>query len=71
MLDSDARKECREMGRELARWYECPVYITELEYGDPDDLEPEELLENLLKSPRAKQGSNKSQRVPIGRPRRD
>lgn len=54
MLDSDVKKEARVMGQELASWFEIPVYITELEYGDPDDLTPEEVLENLQNSSRAR-----------------
>lgn len=65
MLDSDVKKECRQIGRELAGWFDVPVYITELEYGDPDDLTPEELLQNLQNSSRAKPSSNGSRRGPF------
>jgi len=56
MFDSDAVKDARSTAAELSTWYEAPVYITELESGDPDDLTPEELLEKLLKSKKSLMG---------------
>lgn len=50
MMDSDVPKENRKIGRLLARWLDCPVYITELKYGDPDDLSRMSLLEKIEKS---------------------
>jgi len=66
MFDSDVQRECRETGGELANWYKCPVYITELEYGDPDDLTPEELLIKIKNSYLAKPRITKSRKGRFG-----
>jgi hypothetical protein len=54
MFDSDVKRECRETAGELTNWYNCPVYIAELQYGDPDDLTPEQLLKIIENSERSK-----------------
>jgi DNA primase len=66
MFDSDVKRESKEAAAELASWLEAPVYLTLLENGDPDDLEPEEALEKISRSKKIPPGLAKSRRGRFG-----
>jgi len=54
MLDSDAIPEAWSVGGKILRSVDCPVYISELQKGDPDDHPARKIGKILLDSPLAR-----------------
>lgn len=65
IMDADAVKDGRKIGTKLARIVDGDVYITDLEYGDPDDLEATELLEKMNNSYKARSASGLEKKSPF------